>query len=479
MAKSKMIFAALLLLCLFPSCKSNSSGGSGTNTLPPAVDVTGAWSGSYYSSVFGSQLTTMNLLQSGASVTGGYSSATGATGNVSGTVSDKSISFTMTVTTAGCSGTFHGSATITDNVTPNKLDFTYSGSSTCGGNESGTGSLLKITFSSPAWIFATIDNQCTLGGTSMAVDSNNNVHIAYADQLSGQLKYATNVSGSWTTYTIDKTSYYISLALDSNNNVHISYYDPINHDLKYATNVSGSFQSEIVDSNGDAGVFNSLGVDHNGKVHISYYSYLNFGNVPLMYATNASGVWNTSVIESTPYTQGETSLAIDSANAVHVAYILTTYISKLKYATNSSGTWTTEFVEPGTDDEFYPSLAVDSNDKAHISYRGNGNLNYATNASGAWVISQLDLPAWYTSLAIDSNNNIHISYNSQYENNNLNYNNLKYATNQSGYWVTSTVEALDGGNVGMANAIVTGPNNTVHICYYDSTHGSLKYAKSK
>lgn len=54
------------------------------------------------------------------------------------------------------------------------------------------------------------------------------------------LKYATNSSGEWQTFTIDSdgnVGWYTSIALDSNDKVHISYYyDYYNKDLKYATN---------------------------------------------------------------------------------------------------------------------------------------------------------------------------------------------------------------------------------------------------
>ena len=83
--------------------------------------------------------------------------------------------------------------------------------------------------------------------TSIAIDSNGYVHISYYDcgELTGgfctkgDLKYATNASGSWKTYTIDSegdVGEWTSIAIDSNGKVHISYLDDTNNDLKYATN---------------------------------------------------------------------------------------------------------------------------------------------------------------------------------------------------------------------------------------------------
>ena len=47
---------------------------------------------------------------------------------------------------------------------------------------------------------------------------------------------------------------YTSIAVDSQDKVHISYYDCTNGDLKYITNATGSWVSETLDSTGDVGM---------------------------------------------------------------------------------------------------------------------------------------------------------------------------------------------------------------------------------
>ncbi|RZD37629.1 MAG: hypothetical protein CXT71_07830, partial [Methanobacteriota archaeon] len=118
--------------------------------------------------------------------------------------------------------------------------------------------------------------------TSLAIDSNDDVHISYYGNE--DLKYATDSSGSWVTSTIDSEGVvgkYTSLALDSNDDVHISYYDTSNDDLKYATDSSGSWVTSTIDSLGAVGLYTSLAIDSNDDVHISYY-----GNEDLKYATS-------------------------------------------------------------------------------------------------------------------------------------------------------------------------------------------------
>jgi len=78
---------------------------------------------------------------------------------------------------------------------------------------------------------------------------------------------------------------YTSIAVDAGGSVHISYFDYTNRDLKYATNASGSWQTYTVDSAGDVGEYTSIAVDAGGHCHISYYDDTHDGD--LKYATNA------------------------------------------------------------------------------------------------------------------------------------------------------------------------------------------------
>jgi hypothetical protein len=59
----------------------------------------------------------------------------------------------------------------------------------------------------------------------------------------------------WAISTIDTggVGLYTSIAVDSNNHVHISYYDGTNHALKYATNAPGDWAVSTIDSTGDVG----------------------------------------------------------------------------------------------------------------------------------------------------------------------------------------------------------------------------------
>jgi hypothetical protein len=343
------------------------------------------------------------------------------------------------------------------------------------------GNLKYATNTSGSWVTSTIDNWGDVGyNSSIAIDSNNKVHISYGDDTSynGNLRYATNAPGSWDISTIDSSGdvgYNSSIAIDSNNKVHISYQDRASGDLKYARNTSGSWVTSTIDSSADSSAdASSIAIGSNNKVHIIYHDYLN-GN--LKYATNTSGSLVIQTVDS-PGDVGRysTSIAIDSNNKVHISYHYWEGATNkgLRYATNASGSWVTSTIDSSGNVGANTSIAIDSNNKVHISYSDANaydcDLRYATNASGSWVTSTIDSSenaGCSTSIAIDSNNKVHISYSGDGD--------LKYATNASGSWVTSTIDDSLG-NVGQYTSIAIDSNNNVHISYYDSTNGDLKYA---
>ena len=135
----KKLLFALLLVTTLTAC-----GGDGGDDSTPSVNATGTWHGSYNSSISGAHTMTLNLQQNSASVTGTYSSSAGAHGSVSGSVSGDTARVTITITTPDCSGRFSGTGIIaTPQSGPDTMSFSYSGSSTCGGQESGMGNLTK------------------------------------------------------------------------------------------------------------------------------------------------------------------------------------------------------------------------------------------------------------------------------------------------------------------------------------------------
>ena len=102
----------------------------------------------------------------------------------------------------------------------------------------------------------------------IAIDSTDSIHISYFDETNGDLKYATDKSGSWVISTIDNTAgrivgHFTSIAVDSNDKIHISYHDDTMEDLKYATDKTGAWVTSTIFWTGDTGLQTEIVIDSN------------------------------------------------------------------------------------------------------------------------------------------------------------------------------------------------------------------------
>jgi hypothetical protein len=345
--------------------------------------------------------------------------------------------------------------------------------------------LPTVLLAGSSWVPLTLDD----GGagnhnlglfTDMALDNNNKLHISYHDSTDGNLRYATNASGSWDLQDADlNTNFvgqYTSIAVDNNNKAHISYIDETNHTLKYATNAGGSWQSETVDSTFNINFETSIAIDKNGLIHISYYD--NY-NQHLKHAYGSFSSWTKETVDNSPYDTGRySSIAVDSWNNVYISYYDATN-GNLLYARNEDG-W---LIGPIDDSDYdvgqYSSMVIDGNDTLHVSYYDatNKHLKYAQYSDG-WQIETIDFYpvdtddiGQFSSIAIDSLHNVWISC---YDASTLT---LKYASGKYGSWSTGQIDSTAG--VGQYSAIVLDHTNRVHVSYYDTNNGGeLKYASN-
>ena len=233
---------------------------------------------------------------------------------------------------------------------PHSLALDSNGDSHISMYDSGNDNLKYISDSSGPWVETSLVSANDVGGhNSLAIDSNNAIHIAYFGYLNPEgtgvknLMYSSCASScgtpsSWSTTIIDNSAdvgKWTSLAIDSNDHLHISYYDSsTNKDLKYATCTSlcataSSWSSIAVDSNGDVGEYTSMTIDSNDDLHIVYSSDLTqgtgSGNSNQYYATctlscTTASSWTITNLNAPEDSIQWNSLTVDSNDVLHMVF---------------------------------------------------------------------------------------------------------------------------------------------------------------
>ena len=211
--------------------------------------------------------------------------------------------------------------------------------------------LRLASYDGSAWTTQSVDAGTNKGcDSSIVIDDNDHVYIAYQDRGNSKLKFATNKSGSWLSYSPDASSfgnnmypgYATSLAMDEQGQFHIAHYDSDNEDLRYSTGVpNGQWTNSIVDASGNTGKNPSIAVDAAGDLHIVYASWSGFD---LKYATlkpSSSSSWQKSNIQTQDNVGDSNAIYIDDSGMIHVAYSDDSN-EVLKYATKSTGVVVTD-----------------------------------------------------------------------------------------------------------------------------------------
>jgi hypothetical protein len=140
-----------------------------------------------------------------------------------------------------------------------------------------------LSFGSPlSWNIQTVDAGETGFSCSIALDSNNNPHIAYGG--THDVKYASWNGSEWKIQNISQGGGSIDLALDSNNNPHIVFND-IEGRLFYATSNSTGWEVQMLTSDGMSG---SIALDSANNAQIAYLDTRN----ALKYAHRTATGWN-------------------------------------------------------------------------------------------------------------------------------------------------------------------------------------------
>ena len=150
-------------------------------------------------------------------------------------------------------------------------------------NENAASFLKYALWTKDNWDIQIIENDNSVyviaSDSSIALDNKGYAHISYYWNHRSKVGYASWNGENWIKEILDNILDWrwgtfgwrggTSMALDSDDNPHISYY---NSALKYARWTASGWSIETVDSGGDVGSSTSIALDNNGNPHISYCS---------------------------------------------------------------------------------------------------------------------------------------------------------------------------------------------------------------
>jgi hypothetical protein len=247
------------------------------------------------------------------------------------------------------------------------------------------------------WTCTDVDTAGNFGFfSSIAIDSKDYVHISHAKRTLSptdfDLRYCNNTLGTWTCTNVEiggSIGLSSSIAIDSNDKVHISHHNSTSDDLRYCNNTLGTWTCTNVWTTNQVGYNPSIAIDSNDKVHISHY---NITGDSLSYCNNTLGTW-TCITVSAGGDVGETSsIAIDSNDKVHIS--CRNFTGKgLHYCNNTAGTWTCTDIETGGNAGLYTSIAIDSNNKVHMSHYNDTDNTFRycyTDDFSTWNCQKID-----------------------------------------------------------------------------------------
>jgi len=312
---------------------------------------------------------------------------------------------------------------------------------------------------------------------TVVVDSNGTVHVVQVNYKTNKLWHQYSNGGSWTHNEIRDcpTCRSADMAVDSNDNLHVAYFvqrDGTKGYLEYSFFNGSDWTSQRLSSNAQYDQVR-LVLDANDRPHIAYSRPgTNMCNAAMMTYHDGSA-WQTLTLDTAnTYVGCDSSIAIDNDGYVHVTYRNQANMDQM-IASNVSGTWQKYTVDGGSGVGYGGGIAVDHGNSLHVLYRTNaagGEYKHATGYSGsAWSHTATSGGDSEFRLQTDDLGIVHAS---AYDSGSDDLLHKMMVPGQS--WTTTTVDSP--GNVGLYNDIFVDTNNMIHIAYHDQTNQVLKYA---
>ncbi len=291
--------------------------------------------------------------------------------------------------------------------------------------------LMPLVKGQNTWSTQTVATGGSFGPIYIALDSDNNPHIAYSG-ANGLLYYASWDGSKWNIQSIVQGGTPNQLLLDTHNNPYVLYKGS-NGVTYYATWNGLSWVFQAVPE----GYGYSFALDSTGTLHVAYAMQLLVSDYPqgvtndiamLKYASWTGSNWIIQTIDSPISYTDSIYLAFDQQDNPHIMYGYDTYyppsggyISTVKFAVWNGSNWSIQTALSNLD--FFGNMVLDSSGDTHfiyaIHYPHETTIN-ATLGYAIWdgailrtqpVISNAALGMFVgANLVLDANNNPHIEF---------------------------------------------------------------------
>ena len=258
-----------------------------------------------------------------------------------------------------------------------------------------------IHYDGTTWTSTEVTPSALFGPVGIAVDSNNHPHISYAanGQYCGNgLRLASHDGTGWSSQGVDVGSNRgceSSILIDGNDHVYIAYQDRSASKLKIATDKNGQWDDYTVNTGSHPsdiypGYMTSMAMDAQGQFHIAHFEEQ---DDDLRYSTGApGGPWTTTVVDASGHTGRDPSIAVDAADRPHIVYH-TWNGQNLKYATLDSSTanWAVSTLASTGDLGEGNAIFIDSSGVMHVPFNDatTGYMEYMSKSTGLSITDEV------------------------------------------------------------------------------------------
>jgi hypothetical protein len=332
------------------------------------------------------------------------------------------------------------------------------------------------------WTSEKVDTEAKF--SSLAVDSQGNLHVSYTDSGGHVVKYAFRPAQSprWFTLEIDRNLQNVAtyLALDSQGNPHMCYAD--RPTVKYASWDGKRWVIQEIAPGGTKEYTCSLVISPDGTPYVTWYqTHADDGSIyfHLRSALLRDGAWLARTVDFEGEAGKWTSMALDNKAQPFISYSI--YPSgELRLAHWNGTQWEISSIDSLAGDASKAnrgmgnSLKMDSQGKLHVSYYSEKELRYAVLEGDRWVIQKVtdvsprgSWVSFLSSLDFDHEGNPHISFDDAGA--------LKHAFWDGKVWHIQII-AMSGSDFYRYSSLAVGPDDSIYISYRDPQEGSLKVA---